>query len=348
MKLRPTLLLLALLIAFANSPAEGQGAEQAQMIAVHNLGKIAFGLPGTMPAKPGLDQLNSGSPNQKLLARAWYYGWALKNGTNTEKNEARTYLVDILTRQEQWGHYAINNATGNLNDEILTTSHFQLWAAGMAGAYVFAAANNGTITSPGNLTSTPEQAVLKQARRWWADEKAMWDKMKYTNAQSRATLETPGARFTSAGNLGPHDLRDTILNQLEGRRPLSQNNWLTEKYFTGGLLLEQLFNKGINPMTYLATPNPGESTALRTRDTLCLYRQGGEWLFYFPQLRTLAPMFWIQKRAGLPPNAPLVTSPPWPTTPSVKPVNFPGATLEEIFGKGAGAVHCPAPGALSP
>ncbi len=353
MHVKPTaLLVLALLIGLASSPVQGQGAEQAQMVAVHNLGKLAFGLAGTMPAKPDLGQLNSGSPNQKLLARAWYYGWALKNGTNSEKNQARTSLVDHLTRQEQWGHYAINDATGNLNDEILTTSHFQLWAAGMAGAYVFAAANNGTITGPGNLSSTPEQAVLALARRWWADEKAMWDRMKYmklVSGQNRATLETPGARFTAAGHLGPHDLRDTILNQLEGRRPLSQTNWLTEKFFTGGLLLEQLFLKGIDPMSYLATPIPGEGTTLRSRDTLCIYRQGGEWLFYFPQLRVLAPMFWVQKRAGQPANAPLVTSSPWPTTPAVKPANFPGATLEPpIAGRGAGAVGCPPPGAISP
>lgn len=332
---------LTLALALLAAGQAWAGIEQTQLQAVKDISWRIFGNTAVAePAKPALSQLTSGSPNQKLLARVWYYGWALRNGTSADKTDARTYLLDIIDRQEIWGHYSINSNT----DEILTTSHFQLWAGGMAGAYLFA------LTSGQSWTGAPvsDAAVLTEVRRWWLDEKKLWDLL----ANGGNAIDAPGARFPSdqippVTNLG---YRNTIYGQLRNIRPTINNptSWENDRWFTGGWILEELYERGHNP-TNLVAPLSGHTPQARVHDTLCIYRRSPEWLIYFPKLQVaLDPVFWVQNRSGQPHDAGPVAG--TPVFPPVKPANFTNpatVVVTTIPGLASGALtSCPSAGAL--
>lgn len=324
---------IAITLAVA-SPAHA-GVEQVQMQAVHDLAAGTFGYMVAEPGKPNLAQLTSGTPNQKLLARTWYYGWALRHGSLAEIDEARYWMNDILDKQEAWGHYSLNAST----DEILTTSHFQMYPAGMAGAYLFAL-TYGANMGYGTPLPTPDSQILTKVRRWWLDEKKLWDALAIGGQ-----IDAPGARFADATTSTNSSYRNKVYGQLRNIRPSIPNGWSTDKYWTGGWILEEMYARGHNPTNLVASLS-GYTAQIRVHDTLCIYRLGSEWLYYFPQMQAaLQPIFWVQSRAGQPHNSPLVTG--TPVYPSVKPANFPGATLTQHTGKAAGVVNCPAGSALN-
>lgn len=326
------------------------GIEQTQLQAVKDLATGVFGLPVVEPGSPcgaasacacgtppcGCTQLTTGSPNQKLLARTWYYGWALRHaGTAAEKTCAQSYLVEALNNQETWGHYSYNANT----DEVLTTSHYQLWAGGMAGATLFALTNGANWSSPLPAADT---TVLPYTRRWWLDEKALYDVLRVSNQ-----IDAPGARFPTAEipPLTNMTYRNQIDGQLRNVRPSTPPQWATDRYFTGGWILEEMFNRSYNP-TNLVAPLAGYTARARVHDTLCLYKSGSEWLYYFPRLGSASdPVFWVQNRAGQPHAANPVGG--VPVTPPVKPANFPGVSPIQITGLGPGVVSCPAGSAIN-
>jgi hypothetical protein len=311
-------------------PVRAATLVQTQMQAVHDLAAGTFGYAVTEPGKPDLSQLTSGSPNQKLLARIWYYGWALRHGVQSEIDDARYWLNDILDKQEAWGHYSLNAA----GDEILTTSHFQMYSAGMAGAYLFALTQRGNMGFGAPLPS-PDSQILTKVRRWWLDEKKLWDAL----ANGSNQIDAPGARFTEPP-LTNLDYRNTVYGQLRNIRPSIPNGWSTDKLWTGGWILEEMYARGHNP-TNLAAPLSGYTAQIRIHDTLCIYRLGSEWLYFFPKLQAASdPIFWVQNRVGQLHNPPVAFG--VPVNPPVKPANFPGAILTPYPGLASGAVSCPA------
>lgn len=343
------------LITLGGATSARAGIEQTQLQNIKDLASKIFnepvgvaepGSPCSLTAPPcgcttpacACDQLYNGSPNQKLLARTWYYGWALRNGGMTHLGCAQQELLDIINRQATNGHYSISANT----DEILTTSHFQLWAAGMAGAYLLAYTGG---TSYGGMQA-PDTAVLTAVRKWWLDEKKLWDLL----ANGGNAIDAPGARFQAppAAYETNSAYRNIIYKQLRNIRPALPGQW-TDKYYTGGWILEELFERGHNP-TNLVAPIGGYSPRVRVHDTLCIYRQGSEWLIYFPKLQVvLNPVFWVQNRAGQPHDSGVTVG--TPGFPPVKPANFGSlvapVSCPECVGLAAGALAmCPLSTAL--
>jgi hypothetical protein len=96
--------------------------------------------------------------------------------------------------------------------------------------------------------------------------------------------------------------------------------------------------------TNLVAPLSGYTARVRVHDTLCVYRLGAEWLYYFPKLQAaLDPVFWVQSPAGQPHDGGPVAG--RPVYPPVKPANFPGALPTQFLGLASGSISCPAAGA---
>jgi hypothetical protein len=345
-----SILLLALIVAL---PARPQGVEHTQLQAVKDLASKIFGdntvaepvnpcqasPPCGCPAPPNdgackCDQLFSGSPNQKLLARTWYYGWALRNGTAADISCARTQLQSHLTNQEAFGHYSISTST----DEALTSSHFQLWAAGMAGAYLIAETSGKAWTFTPRTTDT---SVLTPVNRWWLDEKKLWDTLATTTGTA-GVVDAPGARFPTTDNPPSTNLvyRNLVYKELQRNWPQSTPpQWATDQYYTGGWILDKMIQ--LNPTVNVVAPISGYTPIVRLHETLCLYRQGTEWLEYFPLLRSADdPVFWVQNRSGQPHALASVGG--RPVNPPVKPANSSTAmTLTQINGLVSGFATCP-------
>lgn len=290
--------------ALVSGSALGQGAEHPQLRAVTALARMAFGFPATCKEAsvvitpnwqfdPVADyaSLSSGSPNHRLLARTWYYGWALRSGTAAQKADARTLLEEFIRRQSQtWGHYSSQaNA-----DEILTSSHFQLWAAGITAAYVLALANGGVIQNgqdPYTSGDTAVPSVRNAARRWWLEEKKLWDFL-VSFEGGEAVIDAPGARINFTG---PIELRDLIYKLLKGQIPSKSAQWWDQCYNSGARMMRDLNNGAISP-SVLGTPLAGEVIDPKVHDTLCIYRRGADYLFSFPQLRAAGdPLFWTAR-----------------------------------------------------
>ena len=119
---------LALALAtglFAAPPAQGDVHTQLQ--AVKDLASRIFNVPGVAePASPctgdpcnggSCPQLSSGTPNMKLLARTWYYGWALRNGSTAEKQCARNYMNWFFDTRGVLGPvFWVQNRSGQAHD----------------------------------------------------------------------------------------------------------------------------------------------------------------------------------------------------------------------------------------
>jgi hypothetical protein len=342
-------------------PARAQGLEQAQMRAIANLTRLTFGCSLTTdpdaatmgvwtlqpPPSAQLQTPTGGSPNQVMLARTWYYGWALRAGTATDKSQARALLLEAIDWQSRstasggpYGHYYDN--TGNRNEE-LTSSHFQLWAAALTGAYVFALGNGGGITAS-SVTGTPEGAIRDSARRWWADEKRLWDLIARPNSGGVLEIDSPGARFTSTAGFGTNGTRDDLYRLLRDKTATSYDCTF-HKSVSSVYAMTQLRALPISLATNLATALPGETAAPRLWDTLCVYGLGNDWLLYFPKMRgVLNPLFWVRLQSGTKVYAQLDTTAGVPVVPQAtnRPQNMPGATVRTILGLGAGASACPA------
>lgn len=343
-------LLSFLLVSLASAPLRAVGVEHAQLRAVTALSRMAFGHPATCqdgttvvqpnwqflgPPTSHYPELFSGSPNHKLLARVWYYGWALRApGTAAQKTEARNLLLEHFANQDAWGQYSISSTT----DEILTSSHFQLWAAGVSGAYVLALANGGVIQQGQNPHATGDAPVRDAARRWWLAEKALWDKLQiFVGGQAR--IDAPGARVIFTG---PVELRDLTNLLVRGQIPAKQQQWWSQCYNASAWMMRELNAKAISP-SVLGSPRPGEPVAIQLHDTLCIYRKGQDFVYSFPTLRAAVdPLFWVARIGGVMSYGPLQSGKP--VFPAVPPPQLPGPgvpTVEPLSGVVAGAASCP-------
>ncbi len=335
MKRSSPLLAGVLLMLTSLAPAWAQEHEELESLA--NLSRLAIGTAACQPSvvdptwsdvKP-TSYLTGGTPNQKLMARVWYYGWALRMGTASDKSDARSQLLDFITRQTNtWGDYA----TASGANEELTSSHYQLWSAAMASAYLLAIANGGVVNSS-SASSTPETAIRDAARQWWADEKVLLGLLVDGSGQ----IDAPGARFSNTGLEGDNIYRDDIYKLINGQSGYHARSCTEDQYYTASFDLQALNAVGISVSTNLGNPPSGSTASARLYDTLCIYKSGSEYAYYFPTMRGVTdPLYWVQYRlpegktyAPLPPSAP------------GKPRDFPGATLTVVTGLVSGAATCP-------
>lgn len=223
----------------------------------------------------------------------------------------------------------------------MTSSHFQLWAAAMTGAYVFAIANGGSVTAS-SVTSTPETAVRDSARRWWADEKRLWDLIARSNGSS-LEIDSPGARFTSAAGFGTNPLRDNLYRLLRDKAPTKVETCTFFKDASSSFAMNTMRGLGIVLSAQLATALPGETATPKLWDTLCTYGLGSDWALHFPKMReALNPLFWVQSIGGTKSyEAGHFGGFETPMLPTTKPQNMSGATVRTFLGLGAGASSCP-------
>ncbi len=289
--------------------AGSRGAEAPFGEAVVGLCRAALGCKATWTfAAPPDSYRYKGTPNQKLLWRVWYYGWAQRAGTAAQKTDARDFLVDFFETERASGHYAQGNA-----DEVLTTSHYEIWSNGMTCARLLA-------------LHYKESKLLSVTGRWWRSEKALLDLL-----QRDGSIDAPGARF-SPGQAGPSNLRDTLYAMLSGR-PLPGKAvvptapWWSDYYNVGAWTLREILRTGDD----LTVVGAGPSDLPPLHDPLNLHVKGADYVFEFPQLRgALQPIFWVARIGGTVTRAPYVDG--TPVTPSMPAPKLPGATLTVVPG----------------
>lgn len=343
-------------VVLAAAPARAQNVH-TQMERVHDLAKQMFGMsvlytaPGTpcpdpcpcankCPCSPNCGSCANltGTPNQKLLGRAWYYGWTLRNlpASSPTRACARQYLLDHINLQQTHGHYTLIADGG----EIFTVSHGQLWLAGMSAAYLFAL-TNGPLYTGNNI---PDTEMINAIKKWWADEKYAWDAISNGTGQ----LRMPGARFTSTPVDGEWVYREQVYALLRGQVPSGMTNWPNDKYFTGGWIIDELRRRGHSPNNMI-TPPAGYTALGRMPETLCMYRRtNGDYLYYVPQMRGVGnPLFWVRRENGVTTYAPIQSGTPVYPSASAKPANFPNASSStSLNGVSGGQCGCPAAGSV--
>lgn len=290
--------------------AGSNGAEAPFGEAVVGLCRRALGCPSTWTLAPPPEGYKfKGTPNHKLLWRVWYYGWSRLMGTPDQVSESKDMLLDFFAVQVEGGHQAIGGA-----NEVLTSSHYQIWANGMTCARLLAVYHDD-----------PE--LLGATGRWWRGEKALHDVL-----QRGGSIDAPGARFKD-GQQGPNQLRDVIYAMIRGE-PLSGNPgkpnsaWWSDYYNVAAWTLRELQRLG-DDLGGAADAGPADLPALR--DPLEVYTQGDDYVFVFPVMRgALEPLFWTARIGGQVQYAPYVAG--TPVDNPFPPPDLPGAALTTIPG----------------
>lgn len=332
-----------LILLISAAPLSAAVDEKVALRSVANIARLALGCDPLTADPEGADwvlrrptsnELTGGTPNQKMLVRAWHYGWALRTNSS-EKASARSSLLEFINRQQQvagaegspLGHYATDL---NANEE-LTSSHYQLWSAAMAAAYLYAIANGGTVNANSH-NSTPETAIRDASRRWWSDEKVLYDKI-HTNGK----IDAPGARFGLNAAHATNPLRDDVYLLLKGQAPAKVRTCTADKYYASSMILQALRNLGIPA---LGVAPAGHVASPKLYDTLCVYRNGADWTLYFPIMRYVSdPVYWVQVIGNVRTDSQLNPG---------KPAAFPfGSFTETIPGVVSGAATCPPPQSLN-
>jgi len=103
-----------------------------------------------------------GSPNQKALWMALYFGWAQRRGSPAQQADALAGALDFLAEQERCGH--MTAADGRANEQT-TASHWHQWGLAMAALEVFALEN---AQRGGGYAE-----LLAASHRWWRGEVAL-------------------------------------------------------------------------------------------------------------------------------------------------------------------------------
>ncbi|HEY1696141.1 MAG TPA: hypothetical protein VGG39_28435 [Polyangiaceae bacterium] len=299
------------------SPACNQGGQTANSgglegplgTAVVGLCRQAIGCSSTwtFAAPPDADR-DGGTPNQKLLWRVWYYGWALRAGTAAQQSDARSFLQSFFDAGESTGHYAIGNA-----DEVLTTSHYEIWSNGMTCARLLSVVN-------------ADATILAATANWWTEEVALYDLLGRSGS-----IDAPGARFAEGG-AGSSDLRDTIFAMIQGRTPAGHASdpnaaWWDDYYNVAAWTLREDFRRGDG---LGGAAHATQADLPHLHDPLQVYTRGDDYVFSFPQLRVaLDPLFWVARIGGV------TTYAPYPGAPGASPTPPPalqGATLLTVPG----------------
>ena len=281
------------------------GAEAPFGEAVVGLCRQALGCPSTWALAPPPDGYRTrGTPNHKLLWRIWYYGWAQRAGTPAQVDDARTFLVSFFDAQRTFGHQAISDGA----NEVLTTSHYQIWANGMTCARLLAVHH-------------ADPALLDATGTWWRAEEALYDALERGGA-----IDAPGARFRAGGG-GPNQLREVLHAMIEGRALPGRAGdpstaWWDDYYNVSAWTMRETLRLG-DDLGGAATAGPADLP--RLSDALYLRESGADWVLHFPRLRgALEPLFWVAFIDGAKQYAPHAAG--TPVDSPVPPPDLPGAT----------------------
>lgn len=286
------------------------GAEGPFGEAVVGLCRMALGCPTIWELHaPPEDYKNKGTPNHKLLWRVWYFGWSRLAGTQAQKDEAKSMLLGFFDTQVTGGHYAIGNA-----DEVLNTSHYQLWANGMTCARLLAIHHD-------------DAELLAATGQWWRGELAL-----YSVLQRGGSIDAPGARFKD-GQAGPSQLRDILYAMVRGA-PLMGNPgdpnapWWSDYYNVAAWTLREVQRLGDD---LGGAADAGMNDLPNLHDPLELRTKGEDYVFVFNKLRgALQPLFWVARIDGETTYAPYIDG--TPVDNPFPPPELPGAAVMVIPG----------------
>jgi hypothetical protein len=253
--------------------AGSRGAEAPFGEAVVGLCRMALGCPSSWemrePVRGSYGDVR-GTPNHRLLWRVWYYGWARRAGTAAQIEDARAALLDFFARMQANGHYA----WGPGGSEVLTTSHYQIWANGMSCARLLAVVHE-------------DAPLLDVTGRFWRSEIALW------NVLARGgSIDAPGARFHAGG---PSQLRDVLYAMIQGRTlPRPANNasapWWSDYYNVAAWTLREVLRMG-DDLGGARRASAADLPLLP--DPLHVRTRGDDHVFVFPRLRALDPLYWV-------------------------------------------------------
>ena len=291
--------------------AGSSGAEAPFGEAVVGLCRQALGCASTWTlAPPPMGYQFQGTPNHKLLWRVWWYGWARAAGTPTDVSDARAFLVQFFDSQLAAGHQALNT---NAN-ELLNTSHYQIWSNGMTCARLLA-------------VHYADAELSAATGQWWRNERALYDLL-----ERGGSIDAPGARFKD-GQAGPNDLRDTIFAMLRGTQPLGKAKdpnavWWEHYYNVAAWTLREILRLG-DDVGGATGSGPFDLPLLS--DPLHVRTNGSDYVFEFPKLRgALQPLFWVARIGGQTQYAPYVNG--TPVDNPFPPPALPGASVTIVPG----------------
>ncbi len=300
--------------------ASSGGNEAPYGEAVVGLVRAALGCETTWTLQPPpFDNRDTGTPNQKLLWRVWYYGWAQRQGTPEQKADAKDALLNILKAQLQYGQYAVSAGA----DEVLNTSHYQLWSNGMTAARLLAVAYQ-------------DRELAFAVGRWWRGEKALYDVL-----ARGGHIESPGARYKESG-ADFAELRETIYGLITDS-PLpaktAKTDWWNDYNNAGAWTLRELKKLGDD---LGGAKSATQNDLPRLHDPLYIYTKGNDAVFVFPKLRAaLQPRFWSAYINGQFTHSPFIDG--TPVTNPFPPPELSGADFFIIPGAGGGNIdnHTP-------
>jgi hypothetical protein len=265
-------------------------------------------------ATPNTADERVGTPNQRLLWRVWYYGWAYEKGTVAQRSAARAQLLAFLQTQDRYGHEAIA-ATGYDANEILTGSHYEIWSNGMTCARLISHLHQ-------------DGPVLDATAKWWRGEAAL-----YRLLARGGSIDAPGARYFPGQTGGSNQLRDVVHAMIVGAplpKPANQADgaWWSQYYNVAAWTLRELFRTG-DDLGGAARVTNADLPVLR--DPLYVNTRGSDWVFEFPKMRgALDPLFWVASIHGVKSYAPVVGGNP--ESSSVPAPLLPGAALVVVPG----------------
>lgn len=293
--------------------SESVGAENPFGEAVVGLSRAAMGCPSTWTLHaPPAGYRMMGTPNQKLLWRVWYYGWAQRAGTASEIEDARSFLLAHFETQLRDGHQSLGGA-----NELLTTSHYQIWANGMTCARVLA-------------VHYADARLLAATQRWWRGEIALMGVL-----QRGASIDAPGTRFMVGGAGGASDLRDTVYAQvmglaLPGRAAMPRAAWWDQYYNVAAWTLRNLLRAGDD---LGGARGAGDADLPLLSDDLSVRTRGSDFVFAFDRLRGGADaIFWVARIGGAVTRGPVIAGAPG-ESPGPSPPALAGATVRVLRGR---------------
>lgn len=268
-----------------NSP----GTQTVGGEAIVNLVRMALNCPTPwVLTKPDSRWLFGGSPNQRLVSRVYYYAWAMKAGTATEKAEAKHLLLEFFSVGEQQGHYFFG---GN---EVFPTSHYEVWYTGTTGARFFAW-----------FYHDPE--LLAATAKWWKEEMAL-DKLLVRDG----TIDTPGTRFGGPGQPTTNQLRDVLylmISKLDlpsnpgggGKPPggpgVPNSPWWNDFYNSGPWIMRNLLRLG-DDVGGAASATSADLPILH--NPFCVYTKGSDYVRWFPVMTdAIQIVSWVARINGV-------------------------------------------------
>jgi hypothetical protein len=236
----------------------------------------------------------------------------MRAGTETEKADARDFLIEWFDRQL---------VEGQGFGEAFTTSHYQIWLHGTAAARLLAVHYN-------------DQRLLNATGKWFRHEFGLYDLL-----VRDGVIYGPGFRSP-----GPTSQLRNVAYALVKNRPLSGNpanpnsNFWKDYYNVGAWELKNVLALGDNLGGAKDATKENDLPILQ--NTLCAYVKNNDFVFLFPSMTEGSDvLYWVARINGQVTQAPYRQG----TAPGNNPFPAPalaGATVTKMIGP-LGAPACP-------